>query len=297
MKILVIHSWGIGDMLMATPMLKSLKLSGYSVDLAIFSPANEIVLQDNDFVDNIFLISSKLSFIQFFKKYDYLVATAGTNPKKIKLLNLLIGAKKVFSSVQVRDIHRIDMNLKIVSELIVKQDKEPYIYMSKNKNILEKYLSKDKRNIGFAVGSGSNQKFKRWDKYRELIEKTEGNKLLFIGPDELELEEEFRDLDVTIVKEKLEDTIKIVSGLDFLIGNDNGIMHIGYVTKVNSLTIVGMTNEKETCGYRENNHHIFLDMQCRPCFDSVTDRVGCKTFDCLRDLSVEKVYEQCQQYL
>ena len=155
----------------------------------------------------------------------------------------------------------------------------------------------DKKNIGFAVGSGSNQKFKRWDKYRELINKIEGNKLLFIGPDEVELEEEFKDLEITIVKERLEDTIKIVSSLDFLIGNDNGVMHIGYATKVNTLTIVGMTNEKETCGYRENNHHVFLEMSCRPCFNSATDRVGCKTFDCLRDLSVEKVYAKCQQYL
>ena len=296
-KILVIHSWGIGDMIMATPMLKSLKLSGYSVDLAIFSSVNEIILKDNDFIDNIFLVNSKLDFIKFFKKYDYIVATAGTNPKKIKLLNLLIGAKEVFSSVQEKNIHRIDTNLKIVSKLITKEDREPYIYLTQNSNILEKYIAMDKKNIGFAVGSGSNQKFKRWNKYRELIEKIDGNKLIFIGPDEVELEDEFKDLDVTIVKEKLEETIKIVSKLDLLVGNDNGVMHMGYATKVNTLTVVGMTNEKETCGYRENNHHIFLDMPCRPCFDSATDRVGCKTFDCLRDLSVEKVYEQCQQYL
>ena len=296
-KILVIHSWGIGDMLMATPMLRSLKLSGYSIDLAILSPANKIILKDNNFIDNIFLVESKFTFFKFFRKYDYLVATAGTNPKKIKLLNFLIGAKKVFSSLQEKDIHRIDMNLKIVSSLITTKEKEPYIYITKNRDILDKYIIKDKKNIGFAVGSGSNQKFKRWNKYRELIEKIDGNKLLFIGPDEIELEKEFESLDVTIVKEKLEDTIKIVANLDFLIGNDNGVMHIGYATKVNTLTIVGMTNEKETCGYRENNHNIFLDMKCRPCFDSDTDRVGCKTLDCLRDLSVEKVCNECQKYL
>lgn len=295
MKVLVIHSWGLGDLLLATPMLKSLHLNGYSVDLVLFSDI-KILLKDNDFINNIFVLKSKFEFVKFFKRYDYLVSTAGTNPKKIQKLNYIIGAKKVFASYQEKNIHRIDMNLKIVEDLLTTRVNEPYIYINNNSVLLKKYLKKGK-NIGFAVGSGSKQKFKRWDKYRELISKVDGNKLLFIGPDEVELEKEYKNLDVTIVKESLEDSVKLISNLDLLVGNDNGLMHIGYATSINTITLYGMTNEKETGGYRKNNETIFLDMDCRPCFDPSTDRVGCDTFDCLKNLQVSEVLKRCQQFL
>jgi heptosyltransferase-2 len=296
-KVLVMHSWGMGDMIMATPMLKSLFLSEYVVDLVVFSPSNLTVLRDNDFVNAIFLIRSRWQLIKYFNQYDYLVATAGIMPRKVQYLNVFIRAKKVFGSIQERDLHRIDMNLKIVESLLKKRTKEPYIYIDKNKTILRKYLKQNKKNIGFAVGSGSKQKFKRWGKYKELIKNINGNKLLFIGPDEKELEAEYQDLDVTIVKESLEDTVNIIAHLDLLVGNDNGLMHVGYAAKINTVTIYGMTNEKETGGYRENNHAVFLEMPCRPCFDPSTDYVGCQTFDCLLNLQEQKVLSACQKYL
>ena len=74
-------------------------------------------------------------------------------------------------------------------------------------------------------------------------------------------------------------------------------MHIGYATNINTLTIFGMTNEKETGGYREKNKNVFLDLECRPCFDSSSDYIGCNSFDCLTKLSVEKVIEKCQESL
>jgi len=292
MKILVIHSWGLGDLIMSTPMLKSLSKSGHSVDLVLFSKANSIILKENNFLENVFYISSKLDFLKFFKKYDCLVATAGTNPKKIKFLVKMLGIKKVFASFQEKDIHRIDMNLKIVKPILKEIDKEPYVYIP---NIdVSKYLKKDK-NIGFAIGSGAKQKFKRWDKFKELIRKTKGNKLIFIGPDEKDLEEEFKEFN--IVKESLENVIALISKLDLLVGNDNGLMHIGYATKTNTVTIFGMTNEKETGGYRENNKSVFLEMECRPCFNPANDEIGCKEISCLKNLEVERVWKSCQEFL
>jgi ADP-heptose:LPS heptosyltransferase len=188
------------------------------------------------------------------------------------------------------------MNLEIVKPLLKKIDKEPYIYINNSQKVLEKYLKDNQKNIGFAVGSGAKQRFKRWAYFKGLIEKIDGNRLIFIGPDEIELENEFKDLGV-IVKESIEDTINLISNLDLLVGNDNGLMHIGYATKVNSVTIFGMTNEKETGGYRDNSENIFFDMDCRPCFDPSTDYVGCSSFDCLKKLSVKEVLEKCQKYL
>jgi len=222
MKILVIHSWGIGDLIMATPMLKSLHASGHTVDLALFT------------------------------------STAGTNPKKVQFLAKLLGMKKVFCKAQEKDIHRIEMNLQTVDELLTKKTKEPYIFIDSDKTaLIEKYIDKTGKNIGICIGSGSKQKFKRWHGYKELLKKFEGNVLVFIGPDEVELEEEFAKENAAIVKESLENTIKLISQLDLVVGNDNGL----------------------------------------PCFDPATDKVGCTTLDCLKDLSVEEVWETCQKFL
>ena len=297
-KVLVIHTWGMGDIILATPMLKSLAFNGYQVDLVLSSKINFTIIKEASFLNKIFFIQKKWEFIKFFRRYDYVVATAGTNPKKIKLLNWIIQAKEVLSLAQERNIHRIDMNLKIVSNLLDKVKREPYIYIPKENEILSRYLTKQK-NIGFAIGSGSNQKFKRWDmnSFRQLILKLEGNKLIFIGPDELELEEQIKDLEVTVVKASLEESIKLISKLDLLIGNDNGLMHIAHATNTNTVTIFGMTNEKETGGYRENSESVFLDIDCRPCFDPATDKLGCESLDCLKKITVEEVYNRCQKFL
>jgi len=298
MKILVIHSWGIGDLIMATPMLKSLHASGHTVDLALFTGANKTILNENDFVRRIFLVSSKLDFLKFLWRYDALVSTAGTNPKKVQFLAKLLGMKKVFCKAQEKDIHRIEMNLQTVDELLTKKTKEPYIFIDSDKTaLIEKYIDKTGKNIGICIGSGSKQKFKRWHGYKELLKKFEGNVLVFIGPDEVELEEEFAKENAVIVKESLENTIKLISQLDLVVGNDNGLMHIAYAAKRDTVTIYGMTNEKETGGYYPNNKEVFLEMTCRPCFDPATDKVGCTTLDCLKDLSVEEVWETCQKFL
>jgi ADP-heptose:LPS heptosyltransferase len=296
-RVLVVHTWGLGDLILATPMMQSLAQSGYSVDLVLFDKNQGVILEKNDFLEHIFYIKRKRELFQFFRKYDVLVTTAGMNPWKVKLLNLFIAAKRLFFSAQVRDMHRIELNLQTVKELLSFESKKPYIYIKQSKRVEEKYLKKDKKNVGLAIGSGSKQKFKRWDKYRELIENLDANLLLFIGPDELELEREYRELDVTIVKESLEDTISLVASLDLVVGNDNGIMHIAYATERNTVTIYGMTNPKESGGYNKNNIALSLEMECMPCFNPANDKIGCKTLECLVNLDSDTVLQKCLQFL
>lgn len=298
MRILVVHSWGLGDLIMATPMLRSLASSGHIVDIALFSQVNQVLLKGNDFLNNIFVIQSKMDYLKLlFRRYDVLIATAGMDPQKVEKFNVIVRAKDICTAKQEKDLHRIEMNLKIAQKYIVTQIEEPYIYINDNEKILQKYLQKDKKNIAFAVGSGANQKFKRWWGFEELSKRLDGNILVFIGPDEKELKERYEKLNVKIVEESLEDTIKLIASMDLVIGNDNGVMHMAYATKCNSVTIYGMTNEKETGGYRKNSKSVFLDMECRPCFDPATDRVGCDTYDCLSNLSVERVWRVSQQFL
>ena len=285
---------------MATPMMKSLKMSGYSVDLAIFVEANMALLRENQFLENIYKIGSIWEFREFYKKYDYLIATAGVNPWKVRIINIfLVGAKKFFAKRQKRDIHRIDMNLEIASPLLTKSTREPYIFLNRTIQC-GKYLVESKKNIALAVGSGSKQKFKRWSGFRDLAKrlKDSANIIILLGSDEVELESEFRDLGLKIVKEPLESVVALISKVDLLVGNDNGLMHIGYALGVNTVTIFGMTNPKETGSYRDNSSNVYLeDLDCRPCFDPSNDKIGCRSLECLNDISTQMVLSVCQKYL
>ena len=189
-KVLVFHSWGIGDLIMATPMLRTLAINGYKVDLFLTSETNSLVIKNAPFINKVFVGRSYLNIFLFFKRYDYLISTACIDPKKVKLLNFIINAKHVLTGIQLNNEHRIDTNLRIVSPIVDKYTRHCYIYNDANENILKKYLKKGK-NIGFAIGSGSKQKYKRWDitKFRKLIQRFDANKLVFIGPDERELED------------------------------------------------------------------------------------------------------------
>lgn len=296
-RILVVHAWGLGDLLMATPMLKSLALSGHEVELALFSGQQALLLKGNDFLAGVHVLKKRWQLLKFFGRYDALVVTAGTDPQKARLLNRAIRAKDLYTAAQERDLHRIRMNLKIVEPLLSRRTEEPYIHIPPADETVRKYLSETEKNIGFAVGSGSRQAFKRWEGFGELAKHIEGHKLLFIGPDERELAARYEGSGMTIVQEPLEKTVALIARLDLMVGNDNGLMHIAYASGTDSVTVFGMTNPKETGGYRPNHAAVFLPMPCMPCFDPATDAIGCTGIDCLKNLSYRKVLDTCRPFL
>ncbi len=300
MRILVFHSWGIGDLVMATPMLKTLALNGYEVDLVLTNHINRSIVKEAKFIKNIFVINKITDFLRFYKKYDYFIVTAGTNPLKAKLLNLMIGAKNVISTFQKKDIHRLELNLEMVKPFCKEIAKQPYVYVPKSDSF-QPYIVQNRKNIGFAVGSGYKQKFKRWDieKFIDLIGKFDANILVFIGPDEDDLYDRLKDIEwIKIIKESLEDSVKIISKLDLLIGNDNGLMHIGKAVGVKTFTIFGMTDEKEVGSYdRDKNFDIYIDIDCRPCFHTKYKPIKCRNFKCFDNMSIEYVYQKIERAL
>lgn len=309
-KILILHTWGIGDTIMATPMMKEVKKQGYNVDVLLTSKANVMILKNNNFINNIFLIENKLSWIKFlFKKflyYDILVSTIGINHRKVKTISLLLGIKKVFSKYSEDNTHRIIDNMYFLKDLNrnfqIPTKIEPFIY-HENFCYIDKYIKKDKINIGFAIGSGHTQDYKRWDtkNYIHLFKKLiDINILVFIGPDEEEfLEIMQKQNNITIVSEKLNDAINIISNLNLLVGTDNGLMHVGYGLKIPTITLFGMTNEKEIGGYNTLiNQNICLDISCRPCINSKMKQFVCdKELQCLKKISVNVVYKKIIKYI
>jgi ADP-heptose:LPS heptosyltransferase len=294
MKILVMHPWGIGDLIMATPMMRSLSLSGHRVDLALSSSDQEAIVRKAPFLHKVYIAPKPWQWLRFFGRYDALVVTAGANPNKARKLQKILAIPRLFASSQIPDLHRIDVNLKMVAPLLSREERVPYIYSSwqKEQTVLQR--------IGYAPGSGSRQAFKRWgaEKFARLAERLGREAWIFLGPDEAELLPVFEGRGFRVVHGlSLEETIAAISRMELMVGNDNGLMHIAYGLGKKTVTIYGMTNEKETGGYGPKNRAVSLALPCRPCFDPATDRISCDTLDCLRDLTVEEVEWICRESL
>ena len=102
MKILIIHTFGLGDMIMFTPTLKVLqeKYPSVIIDFLIFQKASAEPIKNCKNLGTIYY--SSFNKIEVFKnlwrlrqnRYDISISTSGTHLLKAKILALLAGAKK-----------------------------------------------------------------------------------------------------------------------------------------------------------------------------------------------------------
>ena len=291
---------------MATPMLQSLRASGHTVDLCLTSSAPKALIKEHETIEQIFVHTTRTSLLRFIlqhrNRYDAFVVTSGTNMRKAKLLALLLNARLYAKSINTK-LHRIDDNLENVSALMTTKVQKAEVALPSKQKFNDSYLHPTKPNIALAVGSGKNQTFKRWpfERFLELSKKLEdaGAQVLFlIGPDEPELLKKAEEAQCSIVKAPLEQIALLISKLDLLIGNDNGLMHLGYATAIETVTIFGMTDEHIIGGYdARRNHTIALELDCRPCFSSDVGKIQCQDTICLSHIEVDHLYNKTIQLL
>lgn len=295
-KILLFHSWGLGDTIMLTPTLIALSKK-YELDVLTTTDINKTLIGAVKTINHIHTKKDFLSLLRFcfssYAKYETLVVSTGINKSKSKLLQYLIGAKTCVTSISEHNKHRIQTNLDAVASLIdspvCAKVVLPLVSLQNKYN----YFDSKRINIGFSVGSKLSQKYKRWKihKFIQLAKSLQNaNVVFFIGPDEQKEKEHILASGLNIIECSLLDTIAYIQQLDILIGTDNGLMHIGYAADITTFTIFGMTNPKEIGGYNSKNYVISKKLNCQPCLDSKNNRL-CKELSCLRDLSVDDVLD------
>ena len=230
-KILVVHTWGIGDLVMLTPALGLLRKNfpQAKIDLFVSQAVVGEVLQENRTINEILRLDrkkegffSKLKFIYQLRKrkYDLALVSTGVNPFLASLFVFLIGAKfRVGEYRQFRmplythqikaneKRHKIYSNLDLLRAVGLKMKKTPqtfFEFREEDKEFAQDFIRKiggeNKILIGFHPGAGKQQQFKVWSKnnFIELGRKIlENNKnayiILFGGPREKEPCQEIKD--------------------------------------------------------------------------------------------------------
>jgi len=229
-KILIIHTYGIGDLVMLTPALKLLreKFPQAIIDIFVGEPIVGEVLLENKTVNEVLRFNpkkhnflDKLKFIYKLRKrrYDLSVVSTGINPLKGGIFSILVGAKQrlgeytkskiPFYTMQIKAdgaSHKVYTNLNLLGALGIKTEKFPETFFEVNpedkefaQNFIRQIGAENKILVGFHPGAGENQQFKVWSKenfiklgQKILVSYNNSCVILFGGPREKELCQEIK---------------------------------------------------------------------------------------------------------
>lgn len=330
-KILIIHTWGIGDMIMFSPLLEHIKKQWQdcSIDFFITQRNSIIPLKNSDYVHQI--IHSELNPISLIKairnlrksKYDICFHTSGISPLKIFIFSIFIRYKKMFGEYrllknplftdQVRyssNNHRYESNLNIVRLFMNTSEvkPQPTFYLSNDdKCFADEYLHNNNLHdkIIFGIHPGCNKKAKnrRWDKksFVEVINYLKNKYpkivfLMFIGPDEEEdgFYIEKHTSIKTIRNKSLTQTASLIAKCNYFLNTDSGLGHIASCFDPYIFTIFGPADSTLTRPLSEKTTVIKKNLKCQPCEQQNPHKCGVK---CLTDLKPDQVSNEIEKKL
>jgi glycosyltransferase involved in cell wall biosynthesis len=201
-KILIIHTWGIGDLIMITPALISMKeqYQNLEIDFLFFQKSAALPIINGHLHRKIYYCDYNLA--NLFKtismlnreKYDISFVTSGVKPWKAMLFMTFLKAKckigeyrtlKLFSFHSLvkyeNTIHRLENTVKLVRAFLadfqIEQYKPTYFLTSQEIDFGKKWIKEDcppnKKILGIHHGSNIKSKNRRWPYlyFIELIKK------------------------------------------------------------------------------------------------------------------------------
>ncbi|MDD3044116.1 MAG: lipopolysaccharide heptosyltransferase II [Candidatus Delongbacteria bacterium] len=322
-KILVIQTAFLGDVILITPLLRSLKniYPGSHIDVLVI-PQTSGVLENNPNIRKIISLDKRKNKIcSFFKalrelkkeNYDMAVSphSSITNamlmlfakiPRRIgfdrRLARLFLTDKvphennilKISKNLQLLSIFS-DEKFNIQTELFPSSD----MFLKADGLLSELKLQNSKT---IAISPGSVWFTKRWPQkyYKTLINfLTSMNfKVVLIGSKNErtlceEVKSEINCINLAGTLSVLE-SAAVISKCDLAITNDSGVLHIANAVKTDVLSFFGPT--VKNIGYspfRENDIVIEIDLDCRPCGSHGGKKCPLGHHNCMRNITPDYV--------
>ena len=220
-------------------------------------------------------------------------------------------------------VHNVVTNIKLCKALIGKKlNEEPsleYPVSEEENKLAEELLCEWGINdneivIGLHPGCATlkNHIKRRWEpeKFAELSERLitshSARILIFGGPDEKELKEKVKTLiksdKVNIVKtESLTKSAAIMKRCNLFITNDSSQMHIAASQGLKVVGIIGPTNQNYIHPWKTEHQIVCLNLDCSPCFFYSPKPLICYRddvkFKCIKELTVDMVYDAAQKFI
>jgi ADP-heptose:LPS heptosyltransferase len=165
--------------------------------------------------------------------------------------------------------------------------------------------ARERRGIIIGINPGADVEHKRWnpDSYAvvadRLVEIFNARIVLLGGPGEEAMSQyidsKMQSDTINLAgKLTLNDLVYIISGLDLLLTNDSGPMHIGAAVKTPLVAIFGPEMPAHTRPYTMSEFYgiVYKDIDCRPC-----RKKSCGRPVCLDLITPEEVTQKCVEML
>ena len=150
------------------------------------------------------------------------------------------------------DENTIDRNVKVISEPlgfdINKTDilsKKPFLYFKNENQEIYNFLSNDKKNILFVIGSTWESRNYPKEKFVQIADNLKQNCIVIWGNEEEKDKAKYIEKNSiyakSMIKCDLNSLKALISKCDLLIGNDTGPTHMAWALNIPSITIFGPT--------------------------------------------------------
>ena len=331
MRILIIHTAFIGDIVLSTPLIKKIKDTYPDSDITyVTTPSGEAILKNNPHLNNIivydkrgehkgisgvwqlgkrlryenfnmvitphrYLRSSILSWLSrspIRKGYD-IASGSCLFTEKIKYDRTKHEVEKLLSFVDPENKKRYEIELYPGEKEKMKGD-----------NLWKENLLEDKKVV--VLAPGSKWFTKQWpveyfNKLAESLKKLSNARLIVVGgKDEINLPIEKENIIDMRGKTSLLELADILSRADVVVTNDSSPIHIASAFKKPKIfALFGPTIEKFGFFPWSLNSKVFQvdGLKCRPC--GIHGGKSCpeKHFKCMRDILPEEVFNEIKEYL
>jgi len=318
-RILIVHTWGIGDWLFFTPVITVLKETWPDVHIEVIlgKPGTRNIVEHYPQV-HIRAVTDvrkgpwsilKAVVKTWHQKYDALIFTAGVDSRKADKLAFLINAKKKLALRTSRrehhfltqlvdydvSLHKVENNLKVLDLLAITHPKNirPFLPFDKAFEAIPK-------SILIHPGSDSNCTFKRWpvERFASVAEKLiqrNWTVSVVLGPGEEELSVAFtglRDYNKFRIYQNLTltEVSDVICKYEVFLNNDSGLGNMAAALGKKVVSIFGPGDPTLTRPY--GNHCVIIrtarKLECMPCMRP-GGLYGCSKALCVADIGVDVV--------
>ena len=282
MKIAIVKLSAMGDIIHAMVALQYIKQENPSLHIDwIVEQGFVKVLEGNPHIDNILPVNLKaiktdkkqilnqIRLVRTYAKNNYDLVIDAQGLMKSAITAKVLGKDIVgFSKSSIRegmasyfyntkvdmpyDANTIDRNVKVVSEplgvAITTQmilDKKAFLFYSEYNPVIDEYLSQEKKNIIFVIGSTWESRNYPKEKFVQIADALKEHCLIVWGSEEEREKAVWIESQSTyaqaLPKIDLNSLKAVIDKSDLLIGNDTGPTHMAWGLNVPSITIFGPT--------------------------------------------------------
>ncbi len=332
-KILIIRLSSIGDIVLATPLVRVLrkKFQDSQIDFIVKKEFSAL-LRYNPYITNLIELDTSKGFKELLRlkrkilaeKYD-LIIDIHNNLRSI-FLRTFSGAKvlkvnkRVFKrfllvkfkiNLYKNAIPVAERYIETVTRFSIKNDNQglDIFVPAEIIGVAKDKINFSSENFYIAIAPSAKHETKRWPVERfakladELIEKFNAKIILLGGAEDIEICSKLKSMTQGEIinlcgKTTLLESAGVLSLCKLLVTNDSGLMHIASALKIKVVAIFGST-VKEFGFFPYGTKSIVVEkpISCRPCSHIGRSKCPKGHFNCMLSIQVDDVFKACEKII